>query len=1181
MTEHSDSGSSDEEKSKKTGGGSAFGSGANFQTSLTAIVAAHILHGSPLGWLDGVCDDRPAAVWGESEGPGDDLRIELTDGSAIEVQAKKGLARGDKLWSALMELAQAIHDGSLAYGILAVASDSSATIREALANDIERLGQGRVDRLTDIGNDFHNRLLANNLSVEVVCRSLQIRVIDTLISKNGDINAAKNVLRSILENEAYAEAAFDILGFWGLRLIQNRGRWTLRGLVQLLRTRGIRLRDHGSPAAMLDRFAYWVCDNHKNFAILGIPNRIPIEHLLPMKLEHRQFEQEEAVDAMSALERYQKIRIRETLGSSFDSKWTARFRKLAVVVAGPGLGKSTLLRELAHQYSVDGFIVLSAPLKWIAAGMQNGRAFSDLLVTKAFDGSGLSAGEIVNDKRFNLVVLLDALDECGDEHDVIADHIRRFSSGHPEARIIVTTRPIGYTSSALSDWAHYTLLPPRAEEGAENLGRLLDLIAPGAGDVATQPAFSAGYGRRNAPSNSFATSPQLLGLSAVLIHRNRILPATRVRLYSELIKLFEEAPITARAVDGAELTDIAIQVLDMTGWHLLENPLIPLNQLLNQIGADLVPLIGKPLLVSKGYARAALSHWERAGLVETFYHRGTQLIAFIHKTFCEFVAARYLTEQSPAVIDGAVDRMGLDEVINFGVGLGLADKLLDIYLRRHATKQSGQIPKALALLSKPDVKLTSVSVERLIHESFAAIDDQHSDSFAIGLALANVQGGPEDLVRSEAVWRLYVAQPSIRLIAWSLVDHHADADINSTAILSELALTVPPFDARTIFGKHKQDRSDLELLRRLALDFLKAQPDSQARGFAEQLRNQVFESVGFLIDVNVHLTSRSIQPIPTGLDRLDSEQEPATAARLSIGFDLSGMEAFVAIAKAFVPLDHRFSLDPPRERALPQLAAFVRASGFMDMPAGDVTTWKELYDEVVVRSTLRYVASHLPLELDALQQECCEVLDLYLAGKSSLYDVLANVDIPKLSWPNIRTAPKTLGDIKQGLLHSSEWLCRLAMESCEPFSMNLEELKKILHASSGHSLVAVLYLIARNHPDDLVDLAWQRLVSTPTNDVSSILDLFRQLDILPSSPIMDIALSSLNSNCKNTVSAATKLLGAWVNKGTMLDRDRLEGAVEHWGGREAAKSLKLLHTPVHSIIELSDRVQAMSAAIEK
>jgi hypothetical protein len=189
--------------------------------------------------------------------------------------------------------------------------------------------------------------MIKNLSVVIVCRSLQIRVIDTLISKNGDISAAKNVLRSICMDETDACAAFDILGYRALRLIENRGRWTLRDLVQLLRTRGIKLRNHGSPAALLDRYGQWVSSTHNDYAIIGAGPRIPIEYLIPMKLEHREFELAETADALSALQRYQKTHERKHRGDTFDSLWTARFKRQAVVVAGPGLGKSTLLRALA------------------------------------------------------------------------------------------------------------------------------------------------------------------------------------------------------------------------------------------------------------------------------------------------------------------------------------------------------------------------------------------------------------------------------------------------------------------------------------------------------------------------------------------------------------------------------------------------------------------------------------------------------------------------------------------------------------------------------------------------------------------------------------------------------------------------------------------------------------------
>jgi hypothetical protein len=46
------------------------GGGINFQAAVTAIVGVHILSGTALNWLEGVCRDKPVAVWAESEGPG-------------------------------------------------------------------------------------------------------------------------------------------------------------------------------------------------------------------------------------------------------------------------------------------------------------------------------------------------------------------------------------------------------------------------------------------------------------------------------------------------------------------------------------------------------------------------------------------------------------------------------------------------------------------------------------------------------------------------------------------------------------------------------------------------------------------------------------------------------------------------------------------------------------------------------------------------------------------------------------------------------------------------------------------------------------------------------------------------------------------------------------------------------
>lgn len=244
----------------------------------------------------------------------------------------------------------------------------------------------------------------------------------------------------------------------------------------------------------------------------------------------------------------------------------------------------------------------------------------------------------------------------------------------------------------------------------------------------------------------------------------------------------------------------------------------------------------------------------------------------------------------------------------------------------------------------------------------------------------------------------------------------------------------------------------------------------------------------------------------------------------------------------------------------------------MEMSAGDIFRWGSPREDVTARSTLRYIASLLPVDLESLQQECCELLDLHAAGDISVFDILAHVDIPKLTWPQDMAPPFELTEIKQAILHPSEWLSRLAACICERFPVTDDELEILLEQSSGHSLRHLLSLVQRYRSGELVDLAWRRLQNKPTGDVSSIFALFLAVKMRPSPELMDITLACLCSDSKETGNAAAQLLKYWRNQGVSLDLERIEKAVEHWGGREAIKRLSVYHTPLHRIIELSDSI---------
>lgn len=190
-----------------------------------------------MGWLDGVTHDLPVAVWAESGLAGDDIRVELANGKTLEIQAKKGLSSGNKLWEPLEAMAEAIAHQQLDYGVLAVAPDSSNTISEDLAKDIIRLGQGRTDNLKVISQKWLTRVTSKVGigSVSKVCSCMRIQVIHALSAENIHINAAKDLLRIVCRDASQAESAWDALYRHAVHLIEIRGRWTLKDLLNIFR----------------------------------------------------------------------------------------------------------------------------------------------------------------------------------------------------------------------------------------------------------------------------------------------------------------------------------------------------------------------------------------------------------------------------------------------------------------------------------------------------------------------------------------------------------------------------------------------------------------------------------------------------------------------------------------------------------------------------------------------------------------------------------------------------------------------------------------------------------------------------------------------------------------------------------------------------------------------------------
>jgi hypothetical protein len=306
--------------------------------------------------------------------------------------------------------------------------------------------------------------------------------------------------------------------------------------------------------------------------------RLPLDALLPLRTVTVSFESYVAERAAWVLERYHASSKRRSGvdDNVFDGEWTGRFFQNVVVVAGPGLGKSTLMTKLAGAYASDGYAVLKVSLKPIAASMRSGVTLEDSIRQWGLDGSGVSSDELKQANLRDLVVLADGLDDCGDQHHQVAAGLARFAQGHPDTRVVVTTRPIGYETTELAGWRHYALLAPEENDGKVNLGALIQVatdkpeVTAAAHEIATRELSGT------AAAKTIAASPQMLGMAASIIIQQGKLPQSRPRLYDQMISLLAASPRALGSAQG-QGSAISARVLDILGWTLAQDPLAQTN----------------------------------------------------------------------------------------------------------------------------------------------------------------------------------------------------------------------------------------------------------------------------------------------------------------------------------------------------------------------------------------------------------------------------------------------------------------------------------------------------------------------------------------------------------------------------------------------------------------------------
>ena len=1065
-------------------GGAAAAGGFDFQAKLGAIASVRTLRGTPVQWTEGLTAAAPCAVSFETSGPGDDLSLELADGGIVEIQAKKGLSADARFWSALDDLCEGVHEGRCNYGILIVCPNSSKTVRRGYAHALKRIGEGLNDSDSLEQRKLATRLVERGYAPEEVCAHIRIRTVSALEDAGDAIAAARAELSLVCADDSQVTPAWHSLCQDSFLAISTKGRRTVHSLLARLRACEVDIEGtvKDSPVAISERLLRWTMSRTEHFEALGISRPLPTDGAwLALTAVVREGPIEQAPSIEKALADYHALGEKSrTNAHVVDARTIGTFRKLCVVIGGPGSGKSLLLSVLAREFAKDSFVSIRVRLRDLATRMQKtGCGVEEGLLQLGLDGTGVSREQLRAASFPDLVLLCDGLDECGERQTDIASGLQSISVSRSSFRIVVTTRPIGYSTNELHDWRHYEIVPLAEADTAEHLETLCRcaLGEDNAELKVERLQCIHSYLEDEGASRVLARSPLLLAFGAALFLNWSNPGKTKPELYQRIFRLIDDAHTGRKTGGNFPAKAIRNSVLNQMGWLIATSPLSAAEELEKQCARTMERTLGVTYLQALVEVEGSIKYWEEKGLIERLRHQGTDLIAFIHKTCGEFAAAMHLAEMEldevRQTIPSVVSKLDWDEILDFATETPLATILANLLVAefKAGDRNEATLNHLIRVLVRPEVSLSLTERRCFLERAFAlARSEDRQKAYRIGLCLTE-----HDLSRmpeaEQMAASLMVAQAEwSRLVGWAVLVCHFPASVKRSTLEDALAHFMECSSTKEYFARQKlklsfstQPASYRAVLEYFVLGALKSLLPHQDAEYQDRLVADVWNNS------RAHATMRFVSRFSALLHELDREDALSPRFRRPKFFEAYNFSipdtfnaGYAAILTKIVP--SAFLQDdagPAPRTGLKCLAALIGLAGIKDTPAYDVYVWQSGDTRLdSVRELLRAAAYVYELPTERLAAEARQAIAI---GESlhqdkkmlTNLDVFPDVDFDDVEWSRARELDIDMGVIEGLVHHPSRWVQHLAANFINNQlhgDARRNSCKRMLEAGTGYTL---------------------------------------------------------------------------------------------------------------------------------